>query len=237
MPGQDRAVCCGDFILVSETAAQSGAAKRGHLRELGLPTLFGAVVLLVSATLMLGANVSALRGNLASMDHAQRVLTNLDQLEASVLSEEMTVRGYALTGDARFLEYQQNERNRSRMSLAELKKLETAEGSRAAEFAAVERSTSQHREIFGSLPLNGPDRATVVARAIVDDGIRANMRATRRTMETLRTAELSDLSARQHDITNQLERAFFLAVGIIIAAFLLGGVGVWAALLKAPQNR
>lgn len=224
----------GGPIVVSGVAAP-GAAKRGHLRELGLPTLFGAVVLLVSATLLLAANISALRGNLAWMDHSQRVLTNLDTLEAAVLSEELTVRGYALTGDARFIGFQQNERARSRQALAALKTLALIEHSRAAEFDAVRQNSSKHLELFGNLAITGPDRAAVVARAILDPGVRENMRQTRRAMETLRTAEITDLGVRQRDITNQLVRAFFLAVGIVIAAFVLGGVGVWAAQLKAPQ--
>lgn len=207
------------------------------MRDLGLPTLFGAVVLLVSATLLLAANVSALRGNLAWMDHSQKVLSNLDVLEAAVLSEELTVRGYALTDDARFLEYQENERARSRKAMGELQRLAAIDPRRANEFQAVVRSSRDHLDIFGSLAIRGADRAAVVAKAIVDPKVRENMRATRTSMEALRAGELSDLGARQRDITNQLARAFFLAIGIIIAAFLLGGIGVWAAQLKAPQHR
>ncbi len=228
----------GDVILVSVTAARADAAsKHAHLRDIGLPTMFGAVVLLVSATLLLGVNISALRGNLKWMEHAQQVVTHLDVLEAAVLSEELTIRGYALTGDQRFLEFQQNERARSHDALAELQHLAASEPRRAAEFNAVERYTLHHRDVFGNLALTGPDRAAVVSRAILDPNVRETMRRTRRAMETLRAAELSDLGVHQRDITNQIGRAFLLAVGIILAAFVLGGVGVWVAQLKAPQYR
>jgi CHASE3 domain sensor protein len=223
--------------VVSGSASQAGAVKRSHLRELGLPTLFGAVVLLVSATLLLGANIAALRGNLRWMEHSQAVLTHLDILEAAVLSEELTVRGYALTGDARFLGYQKNERGRCIRALTELKRLGADDTLRAKEFGAVNQNARTHLDLFGKLVIQGPDRAAVVARAIVDPVVRDNMYRTRKSMEALRAAALHDLGERQLDLTDQLGRAFLMAVGIIIAAFLLGGVGVWAAQLKAPQHR
>lgn len=223
--------------MVNGSASQTGAVKRSHLRELGLPTLFGAVVLLVSATLLLGANIAALRGNLAWMEHSQAALTHVATLEATVLSEEMTVRGYALTGDERFLKYQKGQRARCVQALEALNRLSSADRRRAKEFAAVDQNVRAHLDLFGKLPIQGPDRAAVVARAIVDPAVRQNMSKTRNAMEALRAAALNDLGERQRDITNQLARAFFMAVGIIIAAFVLGGVGVWAAQLKAPQQR
>lgn len=223
--------------MVSVTATDAGAVtKRSHLRELGLPTMFGAVVLLVSATLLLGANISALRGNLKWIEHSQQVLNQIGVLEAAVLSEEMTVRGYALTGDKRFLQYQKEERGRCTRSLAELSRLAAAEGYRVADVRSLDHSVRRHMELFGGLTVDGPQRAAVVARAIVDPAVRENMRQTRQGLEQLREAELRDLGARQRDITGQLGRAFLLAVGIILAAFVLGGIGVWAAQLT-PHRR
>lgn len=217
------------------TAALGRAeAKRGHLHDMGLPILFGAVVLLVSAAMLLGANISALRGNLAWIERSQQVLNQIGILEAAVLSEEMTVRGYALTGDQRFIVYRKNERLRCRNSLAELRRL-SAGSHRVAQFAALDRAVQRHLDLFGSLAINGPDRTQVVARAIVDPVVRENMTRTRDGLERLRAAELKDLGARERDVTNQLAHAFFLAVGIILAAFLLGGIGVWAVQIKAPK--
>jgi CHASE3 domain sensor protein len=198
--------------------------------------MFGAIVLLVSATLLLSANISALRGSLARMDHSQKVLNTISELETGLLGEEMIVRGYALTGDASFLRMQAaGARNRDAARI-ELTRLMTAEPERAAQARRVMDDIARHVEIFGNLSGNGPDKAIVVARAIVDPGVRDNMRRVRTGLRQLRAAELNDLSAHQRDITGQLGRAFFLAIGIIITAFVLGGIGMWAAQLNDPQK-
>jgi CHASE3 domain sensor protein len=219
------------------TAALGGAqTKRGHLHDMGLPILFGAVVLLVSATMLLGANISALRGNLERMDHSQKVLNEIADLETSVLGEELVVRGYALTGDASFLRMQKSNEHRRDIARAALLRLMAAEPQRAEQFRQVMLNVARHVEIFGKLSGIGPDRAQIVARAIVNPAVRSNMSRTRNGLAALRSDELRDLSAHQRDITNQLSRAFLLAMGIILTAFLLGGIGVWAVQIKAPKT-
>ena len=92
------------MIVVSITGYDGGtAAKHVHLREMGVPILFGAAVLLVSATLLLSANISALRGNLSRIALSQNVLTQIADIESGMLGNELTVRGYALTGHPSFL--------------------------------------------------------------------------------------------------------------------------------------
>jgi CHASE3 domain sensor protein len=219
------------------TAAQAhAAAKRGHLRDLGLPTMFGAVVLLVSATLLLGANISALRGNLAQVAHAQQVVNKIAELETGLLGEEMIVRGYALTGDASFLRMQRTGAQKREAAQNELTRLMAAEPQRADQVRRVMDDIARHVEIFGNLAGNGPDKAGIVARAIVDPSVRDNMRRVRTGLRQLRANELDDLGARQREITEQLGRAFLLAIGIIITAFVLGGIGIWAAQLHHPQK-
>lgn len=224
----------GPSAVKGMTADGSNAAKRGYLREMGVPILFGAVVLLVSATLLLGANISALRASLNWMDHSQKVLVELSKLEGAVLSNEMTVRGLALTQDKRFVEFHQREAQRSREALTALHMLMLKEPYRKAQFDGVEKSIEQHLAIFGNLVEPGLNTPKSVAEAILDPDVRENMRLVRTGIAQLRDAESRDLSDRLHDVTNQLLRAFFLAVGIIISAFVFGGFGVWAAQLKGP---
>lgn len=223
--------------MVSVTAAQAGAAaKRGYLHDLGLPIMFGAVVLLVSATLLLGANISAVRANLAQIAHAQQVVNTISELETGMLSDEMVVRSYALTGDPSFMRVRQfggASRERARRDLT---RLMATEPKRVDAVRQVMADIARHVEIFDSLGGNGPDKAGIVARAIVNPDVRDNMRRVRTGLRQLRTAELTDLGARQRDVTEQLGKAFFLAIGIIITAFVLGGIGIWAAQLAHPHK-
>ncbi len=209
-------------------------AKRGHLQDLGLPTIFGAIVLFVSATLLLGVNVSALRDNLKWMDHAQRILMEMADLETGILGDELTVRGYALTGDKRFLLFQKLERAKSQKAADELTRLTVAEPEHAAQFLVVRADFDRHMHIFGALTGKGQD---VVAKAIIDPAIRANMKRTRNGLAALRVAEVHDLGERQREMTVQISRAFLLAFGIIIAAFVLGGFGLVAAQFRLSPRR
>jgi CHASE3 domain sensor protein len=208
--------------------------KRGHLRDLGLPTIFGAIVLFVSATLLLGVNVSALRSNLKWMEHAQKTLMCMADIETGILGDELTVRGYALTGDKRFLRFQELERAKSLKAANDLTDLTAAEPEHAAQFRQVRRDFDRHMQIFGELRGKSSE---VVAKAIVDPAIRANMKRTRNGLAALRAAEMRDLGERQREMTAQISRAFLLAVGIIIAAFVLGGFGLVAAQFHLSLRR
>lgn len=224
-------------MALSTAAPDTAGGRHNHLRELGLPTLFGAIVLLGSATLLLFANVSALRGSLHSMEHSQHVLLRLADLEAAILSNEMTVRGYALTGDPRFIRYQKMELAKSDAARTELLRLSADQPQRAAEYRSVMHDVALNVGTFAKLSGSGPDKAQIVVRAILDPGTRATMKRTRDGLTALRLQEIRDLGERQRLMADQISRAFLLAAGIIVVAFVLGGIGVWAARLQSPFSR
>jgi CHASE3 domain sensor protein len=209
-------------------------SKRVYLRELGLPTIFGAVVLFASATLLLAVNISALRDNLKWMEHAQKVLMKIADVETGLLGDELTVRGYALTLDKRFLGFQEIERTKSIKAARELVALTAVEPEHAASFLAVLADFQRHVQIFGDLHGKGPE---VVSKAIIDPAIRANMKRCRNGLAALRAAEVNDLGQHQREMTQQLTYAFLLAIGIIIASFLLGGFGLVASQIHLHLRR
>jgi CHASE3 domain sensor protein len=224
--------------VASVTAIDVGErTKHGHLRELGMPILFGAVVLLVSATLMLGANISALRGNLASMDHSQQMLAQISQLELERLGLELTVRGYALTGDKLFQKIQSEVDGRRETALARMDRLVRENPAHAPQYNKLMADLRTHAATFDGMMQLGPDRAALVAKVIVDPEMRVWKYRIRDDLAHLRALELGDIADHQRDITSQLFRAFFLAVAIIVAAFLLGGFGVWAAQIGCRGQR
>lgn len=225
-----------ESVAVSMTATLGSVeTKRGHLHDMGFPILFGAVVLLVSATMLLAANISALRGNLERIDHSQQVLNQISKLEVERLGLELAVRGYALTGDKLLLQIQHEGDVRRNAALANMERLTASDPTRASQYRKLMQDIRHHAAIFDKLTEPGPDRAGTVARAILDPKLRAMKYGIRDELAYLRATEMRDLGARQRDVTNQLAHAFFLAVGIILAAFLLGGVGVWAVQIKASK--
>ena len=219
-------------MTFNATSIQSGALhayKRGVLRELGLPALFGAAVLFFSAAMLLGVNISAMRGNLAWIEHTQKILLEISVAEAGVVGDELTVRSYALTGDPRFLRYQITERSKLAKSVARLESLSAAEPGGAERMRKIHGYVLEHMALYASITGMGPDKASIVSKVINDNSKRKIMFTLRGALASYRADEVRILGERQHSLTQQLSRAFLLAMGIIVAAFVLGGVGLFVS--------
>lgn len=200
--------------------------RRGYLRQAATPLLVGAVALLVSAVIMLGVNVSTMRKNFAWVQQADDVLQQLSGVETGVVGNELTVRGYALTNDPRFLLYQKANRQRVADSMNKLAALVAGDPLQAARFERLRRIVARHSAIFGALTGLGPGHAKDVAAAIVDPKNRSVMDKTRSQLDAFRGEELELLAERQADAAHQASRTYNIAVAIVVAAFLLGGLGV-----------
>lgn len=219
--------------FVSQTVAVR-PDRLGGLRELALPVLFAAVVLFVSATMLLGVNISAMRSNLVWIERTQTILSQISKAESGVVGDELTVRSYALTGDPRFLQYQKRERTNIAEALAELKRLAASEPGGSGRVAQIRSRVRAHTDVYTSITGFGPDRAAVVAKVINNDAKRNIMFAARRALESYRADELRSLGERQQKLTRQLSQAFLLAIGIIVTAFALGGGGL--LLVQFPKR-
>ena len=201
--------------------------KRRILRELGLPALFGAAVLFFSATMLLGANISAMRGNLAWIQHTQTILLEISVAEAGVVGDELTVRSYALTGDPRFLKYQINERSKLAKSVARLESLSATDPGGAERMRKIHGYVLEHMALYASITGMGPDKASIVGAVINDNSKRKIMFTLRGALASYRADEMRILGEHEQLLTAQLSRAFLLAMGIIVVAFVLGGVGLF----------
>jgi CHASE3 domain sensor protein len=196
------------------------------LRQIGTPTLIGSVVLLISALLLLGANVSALRNSFAWVQRTDDVLVQLSEVELRLVGNELTVRGYALTDDPIFLSYQKSEQKQMATAMGKLTTLIAEEPSQKNRFAALRSLVDKRMTHFAYLTSLGPGHAQEVAVAIRDPGKRAVMRAARVQVATMRDEELKLLADRQAAVAAQSTRAYELAIGIVVLAFLFGGLGL-----------
>jgi hypothetical protein len=133
------------------------------LRELGLPVLFGAAVLLFSATMLLGVNISAVQGSVAHIQHDQQILLGISDAEAGVVGEQLTVRSYALTGNPRFLTYQGVERRKTSDAMDKIAALAMGEVD-AARAHVAQAATATWR--CGRASRYHPDRAQHLGKAI-----------------------------------------------------------------------
>jgi CHASE3 domain sensor protein len=211
--------------------------RNGVIRELGLPILFGAVVLFFSATMLLSVNITAMRSNADWIQNTQQILLAVGDAEAGVVGEQLTVRSYALTGDRRFLRFQDNERSKLVKAMNRLATLAATEPGGKTLVEQIRRRVDEHMALWEGLKGIGPDRASVVARAIVDPKNRLIMLGTRKALADYRAAEVLALGERQSRLARQLSQSFVLALGIIAAAFVLGGVGLVAGQFRIPLRR
>jgi len=202
------------------------ASARGRVRGLGAPVLMGAAVLFASAVLLLGVNVAAMRSNLGWIEHTQRTLGAISAAEAGVVGIELTVRSYALTGDPRFLLFQRNERVKLETAMNELAGLAAADPQLAQRFGRIRQLVGGHLAVYARLTGLGPDRAREVGLAINDNTKRKVTSLARTALADLRLDEVQVLGERQAALTQQISRAFVLGVGIIVAAMVLGGLGL-----------
>lgn len=216
----------------------TGNERRSHiLRELGLPVLFGAAVLLFSATMLLGVNISSVRSNVEWIQKNQQILLGVSEAEAGVVGEQLTVRSYALTGNPRFLKYQLTERLRTALAMTSIEALAASDPGEAAQVHKLRALVDAHMALWQRFRGVGPDRAQILAKAIDDDKLREVMLGTRKALAEYRTDKVRAISERQAMLTNDLQRAFFLSVGIIVVAFLLGAAGVAAAQFRIPFGK
>ena len=195
------------------------------MRQIGTPTLIGSVVLLISALLLLGANVSALRNSFAWVQRTDDVLVQLAAVETRLVGNELTVRGYALTDDPVFLTYQKNEQEQMATAMGKLSTLIAEEPSQKNRFTALRALVGKRMAHFADLTRLGPGHAQDVAVAIRDPNKRAVMRAARTQVIAMRNEELKLLANRQAAVAEQSTRAYELAIGIVVLAFVFAVLG------------
>ena len=200
--------------------------RRGHLRQAGSSALFAAVVLLLSGMILLGINVSTMRKNFEWVQQTDDVLQQISTLESGVTGVELTVRGYALTDDTRFLVFQRNNLHIIELAADKLAGLIAHSPSQLSQFAALRQTVDVHCQLFTALTGLGPGHAREVAAAIVNRKYRDVMDKLRGQLSAFRQEERQLLVQRQETATAQASRTYDIAIGIVLTAFVLGVLGI-----------
>ncbi|MDE2134598.1 MAG: CHASE3 domain-containing protein [Alphaproteobacteria bacterium] len=200
--------------------------RRGHLQQMGTPTLIAAVVLLICGMLLLGANVSALSDSFAWVQRTDGALMALSEVELRLAGNETAIRGYALTDDPVFLSYQQNETRQTWTTMEKLGNAVEDDPDQVARFVSLRAKVNARLETLARLGRLGPGHAQDVANAIRDPQFRKIMREARAQAEEFRVAELKVLAERQASAAGQAQRTYAIAIGIVVLAFVFGALGL-----------
>ena len=187
--------------------------------------LLGAVVLLVSAMAMLSENVSQVRESYAWVQRSNAALLDLAEINTQVMGIDMTVRGYALTGNPAFLKYEADNRELLRRAIDDLASLTSHEPGHSVSIATLRVLVARHEAVFSRLSALGPGHLKDVAAAITDPAKREARYAVQRALTVLHADEVSLLTARRSAAERQASRTFEIAFGIVFLAFVASALG------------
>jgi CHASE3 domain sensor protein len=210
--------------------------EQGLLRELGVPALAASLVLFVSAMTLLGANVSALRAAYAQVQQTNQALLELSMVNVDILRIEMTVRGYALSGDANYLKWQTMAEDGLDIRLATLQKLVVDDADEVADIAKLRTLLASHRLHFRSMAKLVPTNRDRVIAEMVDYSKKVKRRPIENLLIDMRDDETRQLAAQQHDAETRVVAAYRYAIGISSIALVLGAIG-FALILSDRRAR
>jgi CHASE3 domain sensor protein len=208
------------------TSGQPGVPqvrKHGILDELGLPVLFGAAVLLVSAMVVLSANLTELRETYARVQNSNAALLDLSAVHSHALMMEMTYRGYLLTGDAVFLARGAKGYREQGRSLSNLATLFADDPVQSKNLVRLRTTLTEYQAKLASLAGMPRDRAV----AAVVTFARSNMRGPLvKTLRSMQTNEKRLLAERVETANQRVRAAIVLACVIIAVAVAAGALGL-----------
>lgn len=209
--------------------------QRIDLREFGISALFAAMVLFITAMVMLDQNVSQVRTSFSSVERAYQVQKQIDAVNNRMAGVEMTVRGYALTGDPAFIERHQRSHAYVDAAIADLGRLIGSDTALEADYAALKLAVGRHEDLYGSLIGIGPDRQALVAQAITDPNKRAIQKAAIDALNRIEATELRLMAERRAKVEDGARMTYGIALAVAALAFLTGTLGFALVLFGKRQ--
>lgn len=212
--------------------AASGRATRlkefldnGLIGELGVPALVVSLVLFVSAMTLLGANISELRAGYQRMQQTNAVLLEIAMINSDILRIEMTVRGYALSGDKSYLGWLKESRETLRGRLDALDKDVAADAEQRADVNALRKLVAAHGAYFTAMAMRVARERDAVTAEMVDYSKKVKRRPIEDMLRDIRQDQMQLLANEQHLSERRVVDAYTYAIGISSLALLFGAIG------------
>jgi CHASE3 domain sensor protein len=196
-----------------------------NLPEFGVSALIAAVVMFVAAMAMLNQNVTQLRRSFGWVEQVYAVQKRIDAVNNRLSGVELTVRGFALTGDPAFLRRYRNTHGYLIAAMRELHDLTAADTALQADYAELERAVALHEALYGSLIGQGPQHQAVVAEAITNPAKRQFNGRAIQALNRMEATEQRLWAKRQADAERDARTTYAIALGIAGLAFLTGSLG------------
>lgn len=198
---------------------------QGLFRDLGLPALVASLVLFASAMGLLSSNISEMRAGYARVRETNDALLQISMINADILRIEMSVRGYALSGDASYLAWQGMAEAALQNRLETLEKAVADDRGQRRNIETLKSLVAAHCAHFHAMAKLVPtDRNQMVAE-MVDYSKKVKRRPIEDLLVTIRTTEARRLAEEEQDAERRVVVGYRYAAGIAMIALLLGALG------------
>lgn len=204
------------------------------LREFGISALVAALALFVAAMAMLNQNVSQLRQSFVWADQAHAIQKRIDDVNNLMNCVELTVRGYALTGDPAYIRRHHNTLANLMTVMRELRALTAVEPALRPDYADLEKAVAQHEALYSSLI--GQNQA-VIADAISSPAKRHFKERANAALTGLETMEKKRVALRLSQAERDARATYATAIGVAALAFLIGTLGCALTLFGLRRTR
>jgi CHASE3 domain sensor protein len=196
------------------------------VRELGLPALVASLVLFVSAMTLLGASVAELRTSYARVQKTNEALLEIAAVNSDILRIEMTVRGYALSGDENYLVWQQMAQDALDLRVARLENLVADDPDERTDIAKLRKLLRTHESYFDAMAKLVPGNRERVVAEMVEYSKKVKRRPIENLLADMRADETRVLALEQRSAETRVVRSYRYAIGISLIAFLFGALGL-----------
>jgi methyl-accepting chemotaxis protein len=197
---------------------------------------FGVVILVISATAYLtNERVRDIHTAQEWNSHTYLVLDHVDGILGAMVNQETGVRGYLVTGDAKFLEPYKTGKQEYEKELAEVKRLTADNPMQQARLAEVDRfaKTWQNEAAAREISLMEVKETQDQARAYAGSGVgKASMDGLRAKIAEIENAERVLLEKRSAD-TEGAFRAVTMYLMIAVGISIVISLGLAMLLAKA----
>lgn len=200
--------------------------RRGQLRAVGTQIIAVAVVFLLAAMLLLSVNVTRLQESFDWVQRSDDVLLQLSEVEARLIGNELTLRGYALTDDPRFVLYHEHEDQVMWAAMHRLQVTVGDEPEHKERYARLHAVLTKRSQAVLQLFALGPGHDRDVAAAIIDKQYRNVLFEARAKIADFRADELRVLAERQSATARQARHTYAVAFTIVMFAFVFGALGI-----------
>jgi CHASE3 domain sensor protein len=208
---------------------------RLNFSEVGQAMIVTGLVLLVSAAVLLLTTEAKLRQSNSDVQRTTSTLLQIQEIESLVIGVDYSARGYALTGQALFLDHEHEKQARLKQAVLELSALSPP--SQRADVKKLGELAETHAAVYAALVSQGPNHVKEVAAAITDPGERKKRFAVIAALDSLRQEALHALAREQADAVRQLRHTSILTFIIVAIAFLGGTSDVMARIWRDQHRR